>query len=224
MSFFIDKHNRRKSPLVLIAFCLAILEMLLYFVLYFLLAEPLYYAISFDNWILTNAVHSIIVSLLGTAVCCLLFFLPDKRVAPYSFAALSIVLWMFYAAALLLDENARAWMLRLITMYCLAPVLIGNAVAWPIYLKMKRDDPALEYKPKTVRQELLDEIAKKAPKTADTASASPKSTAPEEPCDADEPTVSFADAVFGPENFPSMTRSVQEEAMLLYEDEEANDD
>ena len=41
MSFFIDKHNRRKSPIALAAFGAALLYMVLFGVLYGLLAEPL---------------------------------------------------------------------------------------------------------------------------------------------------------------------------------------
>ena len=77
-------------------------------------------------------------ALAGTAACCLLFLLKDKRVAPLGFAGLAVVLGMFCAAALMLEGEARSLMLRLITLYGLSPVLLGNATAWPIYLTIER--------------------------------------------------------------------------------------
>ena len=153
MSFFIDKHNRRKSPIALAAFGAALLYMVLFGVLYGLLAEPLYYAVSLGTPTATTVVHTIIIAVIGTAICCLLFLLKDKRVAPYGFFGLAVALCMFYAAALLLEDDARSLMLYLITIYGLAPVLVGNAVTWPIYLKIKRDNPALNHR-KTISEEL----------------------------------------------------------------------
>ena len=131
MSLFIDKHKRRKSPLALAAFGTALLYLCVYGMLYAVLAEPLYRCVRLHSPAATLAVHSMAIAAAGTAVCCLLFLLEDKRVAPLGFAGLAIVLGMFYTAALLLEGEDRVLMLRLITMYGLAPVLVGNAVAWP---------------------------------------------------------------------------------------------
>ena len=124
MSFFIDRFNRRKSPIALAAFGAAVLYLVIFGVLYGLLAGPLYRAVSLSTPAATTAVHSLIIAAIGTAVCCLLFLLKDKRVAPYGFCGLAVALCMFYAAAFLLDGLARSNMLYLITAYGLAPVLV----------------------------------------------------------------------------------------------------
>ena len=187
--------------------------------MYALLTEPLYHAVRLESTAATTAVHAILIALAGTAVCCLLFFLPDKRVAPYGFAGLAVVFAMFCAAALMLDEPARGNMLRLIAMFGLAPVLVGNAAAWPIYLKMKRANPALNHR-KTIQEELREAAEKEAAKKP----ARQEPPAPQPPA---QPEVTPEEALFGPEAAPGTPpafRSAQEEAMLLYEDDEEESD
>lgn len=231
MSLFVDKHNRRKSPLALAAFGAALLYLCIFGLCYALLAEPLYNYIRFSNPAATVAAHSIAIAAVGTAVCCLLFLLEDKRVAPCGFAGLAVVLCMFYAASLMLEGEERVLMLQLTTMYGLAPVLIGNAAAWPIYLKTRRENPTPRHK-KTMRQELLEAAAKEAEeqerKKARQAGKGEVRTArpPEAACPVEPP--SPEEALFGPESSggPSSFRSGEEEAMLLYVDDgdEESDD
>lgn len=216
MSFFIDRFNRRKSPIALAAFAAAVLYLVVFGVLYGLLAAPLYRAVSLSTPAATTAVHSLIIAAIGTAVCCLLFLLKDKRVAPYGFCGLAVALCMFYAAAFLLDGLARSNMLYLITAYGLAPVLVGNAVTWPIYWRMKRSDPALNRR-KTIAEELKDAVAKEAAKHP----APPEQPRPAKPASSERAEPS-GDALFGPQadRSPMVSRSVQEEAMLFYEDDD----
>ena len=216
MSFFIDRFNRRKSPIALAAFGAAVLYLVIFGVLYGLLAGPLYRAVSLSTPAATTAVHSLIIAAIGTAVCCLLFLLKDKRVAPYGFCGLAVALCMFYAAAFLLEGLARPNMLYLITAYGLAPVLVGNAVTWPIYWRMKRTNPAMNRR-KTIAEELKDAVAKEAAKKP----APPEQTQPSKPVSSDRPEPS-GDALFGPQadRSPMVSRSVQEEAMLFYEDDD----
>ena len=220
MSFFIDKKNRRKSPIVLAALGAALLDLAVFGIAYALLTDPLYHAVQLDSEIATTVIHALVIALAGTAVCCLEFLLPDKRVAPYGFAGLAVVFMMFCAAALMLDEPARGNMLRLIAMFGLAPVLVGNAAAWPIYLKMKRANPALNHR-KTIQEELREAAEKEAAKKP----ARQEPPAPQPPA---QPEVTPEEALFGPEAAPGTPpafRSAQEEAMLLYEDyEEESDD
>ena len=227
MSFFIDRFNRRKSPIALAAFGAAVLYMVVFSVLYGLLAGPLYRTVSLSTPAATTAVHSVIIAVTGTAVCCLLFLLKDKRVAPYGFSGLLVALCMFYAAALLLDGLARSNMLYLITAYGLAPVLVGNAVTWPIYLRMKRANPAMNRR-KTIAEELKDAVAKEAAKKPAPPEKPKQPEQPSKPVSAERPEPS-ADALFGPQadHSPMVSRSAQEEAMLFYEDdddEEAGND
>ena len=218
MGFFIDKHNRRKSPIALAAFGAAVLELVVFGALYGLLAEPLYYAVDLGSTGATIAAHALIIAVLGTAISCLLFLLPDKRIVPYSFVGLAVALCMFYIGALLLDAASRALMQQVITLYGLAPVLVGNAAAWPVYLALKRRNPDLNRR-KTVAEELREAVQKDAAKRG----APAKSAAQPAPEPAE---ISPEEALFGPEagRGPSAYRSPQEEAMLLYEDPEEDRD
>ena len=223
MSFFVDRFNRRKSPLALAAFGAALLDLAVFGLLYAFLAKPLNDAVSLGSAAATLVVQALIIAVLGTAICCLLFLLKDKRVAPYGFLGLAVLLLVFYAVAFLLEEDARPLMLYIITLYGLAPVLVGNAVTWPIYLKMKRDNPALNHR-KTIAEELQEAVAKEAAKK----SAQSKPSQPPKPAPSQAPEPS-GDALFGPQadRSPAVARSAQEEAMLFYEDdddEETGDD
>ena len=220
MSFFVDRFNRRKSPLALAAFGAALLDMAVFGLLYAFLAKPLNDAVSLGSTAATLVVQALIIAVLGTAICCLLFLLKDKRVAPYSFLGLAMLLLVFYAVAFLLEEDARPLMLYLITLYGLAPVLVGNAVTWPIYLKIKRANPALNHR-KTIAEELREAVEKENARKAarpQPAEAEPSVPDPSEP----EPAATVEDAMFGlqADRSPFASRSAQEEAMLLYEDDE----
>ena len=219
MSLFIDKYNRRKSPFALAVFGAALLDFCVFALMYALLAEPLYHAVAFTSPVLTVAVQGLIVAAAGTAVICPLFLLKDKRIVPWGFAGLGIVFGMFCAAALLLEPSARAGMLWLIFAYGLPPVLVGNAVAWPIYQKIKR---APERR-KTIQQELLEAAAKEAAKKAAKQSRKAEAETPA-PRQAAEPTPE--EALFGPQTSggPGSLRSEEEEAMLLYMDEDGDEE
>lgn len=229
MSLFIDKHNRRKSPFALGVFCMTLMELLLFLVTYAFLLPPVSQAVVFQSGAASWAVQSLIVSGAGTALCCLFFLAPDKRMVPWGFVGLGVVLGMFCAAALMLEHpEDRDFMLRLIFAFGLPPVLVGNAVTWPIYLRLKRSAPAPKPR-KTVRQELMEAAAQEAEKQerkrarqAEKAPAEPAPPRPPEPPPPEE-------ALFGPESGggPSAFRSEEEEAMRLYmddDDDEESDD
>lgn len=215
MSFFIDKHNRRKSTIMLTAFCVGFLFAFLFVALAIALGEPLYTLIQFESNAATAAVHAILVALAGTAICCLTFLLKDKRIAPYSFVGLAVWLCMFYAAAYLLEGEGRVYMMKTITMFGLAPVLVGNAITWPIYLRMKRADPTMNHR-KTIQEELKEAVAQEAARH-------PEPAEEPAPVPAPEPALTEEEALFGPDEYAParpVYRSAEEEAMLLYEDEE----
>ena len=126
MSFFIDKHGRRKSPIALAACGAALLDLAVYFCTAALLAGPLYRTVSFGGETVTSMLHTIIITVISTLFCCLLFLLKDKRVVPYGFAGLAVILLMFCAAAWMLPQETRGSMLRLfLTVGCLATPSAG---------------------------------------------------------------------------------------------------
>ena len=141
MSFFIDKHGRRKSPIALAACGAALLDLAVYFCTAALLAGPLYRTVSFGGETITSMLHTIIITVISTLLCCLLFLLKDKRVVPYGFAGLAVILLMFCAAAWMLPQETRGSMLRLFLTVGLPPVLLGNAVSWPIYRRLRKAHP-----------------------------------------------------------------------------------
>ena len=225
MSLFIDKHNRRKSPFILAVFGAALLNLCLFGLMYGLLAEPLYHAVAFASPLATAAAHSLIIAAVGTAASCLGFLLPDKRLVPWGFAGLGVILCMFCAAVLLLEPWARGAMLGLILAYGLLPVLVGNAVTWLIYLAIRRFSPALLHRErKTIQEELREAAAKEATRSREKEQASPK---PPEAGALEAPEAGTPEEAYpelGPEAAASF-RSAQDEAMLLYmdDDEESND-
>lgn len=193
MNLFIDKNHRRKSPIAIAGFFATLLDLCIYGVLYTLLAEPLYRQLTLPSTAATNAVHTLIIALVGTAIGSLLFLLRDKRVALFGFVGLAVVLVMFYFAAWMLDTDQRATMVQLITLYGVAPALIGNAVAWPVYLMLRKTHPL------PVQKTLQEEMREAAGTKAD---AAPKAH-PAAPAAEERPR-----------------RSPQEDAMLLFEDGE----
>ena len=221
MSFFIDKHNRRKSTIALTAFCVGFIFAVLFIALAIALGEILYTYIRFESALITAVAHAVLVAFVGTAVCCAAFLLKDKRIVPYSFAGLAVWLCMFYAAAFLLAGEGRVYMLKTITMFGLAPVLVGNAVTWPIYQRMKRADPTMNHR-KTIREELKEAVEqeaarrpeKESPAEAFVTSAAPTGTKPE------EEILQCFDEYAAANSRPDY-RSAEEEAMLLFEDEES---
>ena len=222
MSFFIDKHNRRKSTIVLTAFCVGFIFAVLFVALAIALGEILYTYIHFESVLITAAAHAVLVALVGTAVCCAAFLLKDKRIVPYSFAGLAVWLCMFYAAAFLLAGEGRVYMLKTITMFGLAPVLVGNAVTWPIYLRMKRADPTMNHR-KTIREELKEAVEQEAarrPEKENPAEGFAPSAAPVE-TELREGEALYSFGEYAPANSRPGYRSAEEEAMLLYEEEES---
>ncbi|MEG1658385.1 MAG: hypothetical protein RR288_04930 [Oscillibacter sp.] len=221
MALFVDKNKRRKSPLVMICFCVSLAFLCVYGGAYALLTEPLYLHLTLKNVVATTVVHAVIMAAAGTAVCCLLFFLPDKRIVPGAYLCLAALLAVFYLAVFLLERENRGDMLRLISLFGLAPVLLGNAAAWPIYWKIRGAQTA-PTQIKTLREELR-EAAAKAPKKAPAMPAVPEKPVELAPSpDSSVPTEE--EALFGPEagENPAAFRSAQEEAMLFYEDEESD--
>ncbi|WP_273481625.1 hypothetical protein [Dysosmobacter welbionis] len=142
MSLFVDKNHRRKSPIAIAGFFATLLDLCIYGVLYALLAEPLYRHLTLSSAAATNAVHTLIIALVGTAIGSLLFLLRDKRVALFGFVGLAVVLVMFYSiAAWMLDADQRATMVQPDHPVWCGAGLIGNAVAWPVYLRLRKTHP-----------------------------------------------------------------------------------
>ena len=84
-----------------------------------------------------TVLHCLIIAVIGTAVCCVLFLLPDKRIVPYSFAGLPVITIMCLVASTQLEADLRGMMVYVTLLYTLLPILIGNLAAWTIYFKLR---------------------------------------------------------------------------------------
>ena len=138
MALFVTKDGKRKSPMALTVFFVVLLDCLVFGVAYALLTDPLHQLLPLGSGMVENAVHGTLISLAGTAVCCLLFLLPDKRIVPYGFAGLPVVTLMCVAAATQLEPGQRSLMIYVTLLYTLLPVLMGNLVSWTLYYKFWR--------------------------------------------------------------------------------------
>lgn len=232
MSLFVDRAGRRKSPLALSAFFTGILFFFLFGALYIILAEPLYQAFTFESVLLTNIAHSVIIAVIGSLLGCLMFLVPDKRIAPYGFLCVGMLTLVLYAAAAAMAEG-RSVMMQFISMYCLAPTIIGNLCGWSVYGILCRRGYHPEAR-KTIAEELNEAIQKEKRKksgsssVSDTAaSASPVeeiSKNEENQCEEKVSRTVEDDALFGPDSDvtapPVEGYSYQDEAMLLFGEED----
>ena len=231
MGFFIDKHHRRKSSMAVTAFFAALLDLCVFGALYWTLSEPLYRWVNVGSETVSTVVQGLMIALLGTALCCLQFLLRDKRIAPYGFAGLAVVLAMFYVGTLMLDADVQSNLFWLITLFGLLPVLVGNAVSWSVFTLLKRRNPQLIAQRKTLQQEIREAAEASAARETrkQKAVSAPVSEAPSQvsaPAESPSSAPVREGALFGPEGAggPMSSRSEQEEAMLLYMDDEDDDD
>lgn len=216
MSFFIDKHGRRKSPIALAACGAALLDLAVYFCTAALLAGPLYRTVFFGGETVTSMLHTIIITVISTLLCCLLFLLKDKRVVPYGFAGLAVILLMFCAAAWMLppgDERLYAAPVsdgRPAARCCLATPSAG-----PSTEGCERRIPSISSE-RTISEELKEAVEQEQKKKP---AAKPVS----DPVQTPEPDISPTEALFGPESSgtaPGAFHNAQDEAMLFYEDDD----
>ena len=115
----------------------------------------------------------------------------------------------------MLPRETRGSMLRLFLTVGLPPVLLGNAVSWPIYRRLRKAHPEYFVR-KTISEELKEAVEQEQKKRP---AAKPVS----DPVQTPEPDISPTEALFGPENSgtaPGAFHNAQDEAMLFYEDDD----
>lgn len=111
---------------MLYSFVVGILYCAIYGVLFGLLTAPLHNALRVGNEMATTILHSLIVSLAGTLVCCLFYLLPDKQIALGGFLFLAVLLAISCLATLFLKAEQRAVIGQLLLLYAAGPVIVGN--------------------------------------------------------------------------------------------------
>ena len=80
MSLFLTKEGKRKSPMAVTCFFVDLLFCLVFGGAYALLTEPLHNLLPLGGGMPETVLHCLIIAVIGTAVCCVLFLLPDKRI------------------------------------------------------------------------------------------------------------------------------------------------
>lgn len=141
VSLFFNEDKTLKSPLLLNCFCLGLVFCIIFGILYAVLIEPLYLYVHVGNDVISSALHAMLIALGGTAVCCGFFVLRNKRIVPGAFVFLAVLLLCGYLTTFHLDAERRGLAVQLLTLYCLAPVLVGNAVSWSVYLRLRDHNP-----------------------------------------------------------------------------------
>ena len=136
MALFVTKEGKRKSPMAVTCFFVDLLFCLVFGGMYALLTGVLHDHLPLGGGMAENWIHCGLIAVVGTAVCCILFLLPDKRIVPYSFASLPVITIMCVVAAFQLEPAARNMMLYVTFLYTLMPILVGNAVSWTVYFKL----------------------------------------------------------------------------------------
>ena len=124
MALFVTKEGKRKSPMAVTCFFVDLLFCLVFGGMYALLTGVLHDHLPLGGGMAENWIHCGLIAVVGTAVCCILFLLPDKRIVPYVVAAFQ------------LEPAARNMMLYVTFLYTLMPILVGNAVSWTVYFKL----------------------------------------------------------------------------------------
>lgn len=138
MALFVTKEGQRKSPIAITCFFVSILFCGVYALGYALLTEPLYRYLYIGNDALSSGLHCTLIALVGTAICCTLFMLKDKRIVPYSFVGLAIIVLMACIATFQLEQELQKAAMYVISIYLFSPVLIGNLVSWTIYCRLRK--------------------------------------------------------------------------------------
>ena len=127
MSLFLTKEGKRKSPMAVTIFFVDLLFCLVFGGAYALLTEPLHSLLPLGGGMPETVLHCLIIAVIGTAVCCVLFLLP----------AITI---MCLVASTQLEADLRGMMVYVTLLYTLLPILIGNLAAWTIYFKLRSKD------------------------------------------------------------------------------------
>ncbi|HIS42348.1 MAG TPA: hypothetical protein IAC11_05680 [Candidatus Limiplasma pullicola] len=133
--------SRQERPQVLYAFGLSLVFVLIDWMVFTLLVEPLYRWLPIEPAWLCNAVHLLLLSLVGTLLGCLAFGAVGSRLRlvpwGYSFFPVYVVICILFVW-LELEGEIRMLALQLVCLYTLSPTIVGMAVSWAVYFWLRR--------------------------------------------------------------------------------------
>lgn len=133
--------NRNTDPSLMWGFLVAIAFTAIYAVVYAILTKPLYRFLSIPGQPLASSViHIILIALVGSAVCCLTYLLPNRRIPllGYGWLAFFFVL-LLILATVHFDGEERNNLFAILFGFGLGPVLVGNGLAWGIYIRRREE-------------------------------------------------------------------------------------
>ena len=87
MALFVTKEGKRKSPMAVTCFFVDLLFCLVFGGMYALLTGVLHDHLPLGGGMAENWIHCGLIAVVGTAVCCILFLLPDKKIVPTALRA-----------------------------------------------------------------------------------------------------------------------------------------
>lgn len=123
------------------AFCLGLVFVVIDLAVIIFLTEPLMRWITIANPFISDLVHMISVSCIGTGIGCLTFFLIDKkRLIPMGYSFFPVFAGICYLFVLLnVNPDLKIVAYRLVSFYTLIPTAVGMTVSWGFYWKRFRN-------------------------------------------------------------------------------------
>ncbi len=134
------RFQKRTNTTVMMSFLLGLVFSAVYTLGYGLLTEFLYQHLSLPVPDLVNSIlHAVLISALGTAVCCLGFLLPQKELVPAGYLWMTFFVTIAYLFTLVhFAGEERSSLLMALSLFCLAPVVVGNGVVWPVFHRLEQ--------------------------------------------------------------------------------------
>ena len=139
--FLFTKNGKVKNPMIIYSFSMSIVLIAIYIVAFSFLIDPLHLLFQASPVWLGDLLGSLMPALVGCALLCLLQRITDNKMfipAAYIWLliyALFILVWMMLS---LNAPDDREFFLALYVRLVPAPIMIGGACSWLMYLKAGR--------------------------------------------------------------------------------------
>ncbi len=129
-----EQEDRR--PQIMYAFGLSLVFVIIDAAVFCVLAEPLGEWLPIRPVWLNNCIHPTLLALIGTLLGCCAFgaFRQNPKLVPMAYSFFPVYMLVCYAYACFnLEGDEREFACQLITLYTLAPTLIGMGGSWLLY-------------------------------------------------------------------------------------------
>ena len=123
------------------AFCLGLVFIVIDLSVIILSVELLTRWVMITNPLISDLIHMILASCIGTSIGCLAFFLvAKKRLVPMGYSFFPVFAGICYLFVWLnVNPDLKAVAYRLVSLYTLIPTLVGMTVSWGFYWKRFRN-------------------------------------------------------------------------------------